>query len=100
MKDKIRHIVIQSVIELNATLPYPLPIENGDECFIYRHDSHLDSMSLVMLIADLESKLEDDFGISLTLANEKSMSATNSPFSSVGRLTNYITDLIGEPHHA
>ncbi|PHM45235.1 hypothetical protein [Xenorhabdus miraniensis] len=100
MKDKIRHFIIQSVIELNATLPEPLPIENGDECFIYRHDSHLDSISLVMLIADLESKLEDDFNISLTLANEKSMSARNSPFSSVGRLTDYISDLIEEQPHA
>ncbi|MEQ1974477.1 hypothetical protein [Xenorhabdus sp. SGI240] len=100
MKDKIRHIVIQSITELNTTLPEPLPIENGDECFIYRHDSHLDSMSLVMLIADLESKLEDDLDVSLTLANEKSMSTKNSPFSSVGRLTDYIADLIGEHHHA
>ncbi|OKO99469.1 hypothetical protein [Xenorhabdus eapokensis] len=100
MKDKIRHVIIQSVTELNATLPEPLPIENGNECFIYRHDSHLDSISLVMLIADLESKLEDDFDVSLTLANEKSMSAKNSPFSSVGRLTDYVADLIGEPHSA
>ncbi|CDG18383.1 hypothetical protein [Xenorhabdus doucetiae] len=100
MKDKIRHVIIQSVTELNATLPEPLPIETGDECFIYRHDSHLDSMSLVMLIADLESKLEDDFDISLTLANEKSMSAKNSPFSSVGRLTDYIFDLIEGQYHA
>ncbi|PHM22818.1 acyl carrier protein [Xenorhabdus ehlersii] len=100
MKDKIRHVIIQSVTELNATLPEPLPIENGNECFIYRHDSHLDSISLVMLIADLESKLEDDFDVSLTLANEKSMSAKNSPFSSVGRLTDYVADLIRELHSA
>lgn len=100
MKDKIRQVIIQSVIELNATLTEPLPVEKGDECFIYRSDSHLDSISLVMLIADLESKLEDDFDISLTLANEKSMSAKNSPFSSIGRLTDYITGLIEELHHA
>jgi acyl carrier protein len=100
MKEKIRNVIIQAVTELNATLTEPLPIENGDECFIYRYDSHLDSISLVMLISDLESKLEDDFDITLTLANEKSMSAKNSPFSSVGRLTDYIADLIGEQHHA
>ena len=100
MKDKIRSVITQSIIELNSTLTIPLPIENGDECYIYRNDSHLDSISLVMLIADLESKLEYDFDITLTLANEKSMSAKNSPFSSVGRLTDYINDLIKEQDHA
>lgn len=100
MKDKIRQIITQSIIELNATLTEPLPVEKGDECYIYRFDSPLDSISLVMLIADIESKLEDDFDISLILANEKSMSAKNSPFSSIGRLTDYISELIEESQHA
>lgn len=56
----------------------------------------LDSLGLVTLIVDLEQRLEETFGHSLTLANERAMSQANSPFLSVRSLTDYVHGLIVE----
>ena len=54
----------------------------------------LDSMSLVNLLVDLEDLIEEDFGISITLADEKAMSRRTSPFSRVKYLVEYIEERI------
>tara|TARA_B110000858_G_C17507780_1_gene339019 strand:- start:204 stop:497 length:294 start_codon:yes stop_codon:yes gene_type:complete len=54
----------------------------------------LDSMSLVNLLVDLEDLIEEDFGISITLADEKAMSRRTSPFSRVKNLVEYIEERI------
>ncbi|MBL8136740.1 MAG: hypothetical protein JNL48_08975 [Acidobacteria bacterium] len=56
----------------------------------------LDSLGLVTLVVDLEQRVQDELGYGLTLANERAMSRTNSPFLSVGTLTDYIHGLIVE----
>ena len=54
----------------------------------------LDSMALVNLLVELEELIEDDFGISTTLADEKAMSRRTSPFSRVKYLIEYIEEKI------
>lgn len=56
----------------------------------------LDSLGLVTLIVDLEQRIEDEFGASLTLANERAMSQVNSPFRSVGSLAEHVHGLLLE----
>jgi len=46
----------------------------------------LDSMALVNLIADLEEAVADEFGGSIVLADERAMSARQSPFRDVASL--------------
>ncbi len=53
----------------------------------------LDSLALVSFITDLEQTLAAKLGISVTLADEKAMSARNSPFKDVATLTAYIVSL-------
>ena len=52
----------------------------------------LDSMALVNLIVDLEELIEDDYGKTITLANEKAMSRRTSPFSRVQNLIDYVKE--------
>ena len=52
----------------------------------------LDSMALVSLIVDLEEFIEDEYGKTITLANEKAMSRRTSPFSRVQNLIDYIKE--------
>ena len=52
----------------------------------------LDSMALVNLLVDLEELIEDDYGKTITLADEKAMSRRTSPFSRVQNLINYIQE--------
>ena len=52
----------------------------------------LDSMALVNLVVDLEELIEDDYGKTITLADEKAMSRRTSPFSRVQNLIDYIIE--------
>jgi acyl carrier protein len=58
--------------------------------------SVLDSLGLVTLIVDLEQRIEEEFGESLTLANERAMSQVSSPFKSVGSLADHVHGLLLE----
>ncbi len=57
---------------------------------IYGIEGNLDSLALVSFIADLEEMLLENLHIELILADEKTMSARNSPFKDVATLTTYI----------
>jgi acyl carrier protein len=54
----------------------------------------LDSMALVNLVVDLEELIEDDYGKTITLADEKAMSRRTSPFSRVQNLIDYVQEQI------
>jgi len=56
----------------------------------------LDSLGLVSLIVDVEQKIDDDYGLSLTIADDRAMSQEKSPFRTVGTLAEYISRLIQE----
>ena len=58
--------------------------------------SVLDSLGLVTLLVDLEQRLEEDYDVFLTLADERAMSQKNSPFRTVQSLTYYICMLLEE----
>jgi ssRNA-specific RNase YbeY (16S rRNA maturation enzyme) len=53
-------------------------------------------MGLVTLITDLEESIEEKFGVSLVLADDRAMSQKRSPFRSVSSLTQYISSLMQE----
>jgi acyl carrier protein len=59
-------------------------------------DSPLDSMGLVMLIVDVEQKINDQYHADLILANERAMSRRHSPFRTVGAFAEYIVELLQE----
>lgn len=56
----------------------------------------LDSLGLVTLIVDLEQRIEAEFDVFLTLADDRAMSQRSSPFLSVGSLAEYVALLIAE----
>ena len=61
---------------------------------LFGGDGPLDSIALVNLLVDLEEFIEDEFGITISLADEKAMSRRTSPFSRVKNLVDYIQELI------
>lgn len=89
MKDKIQNIIFEALENLSDEL------ENNElktptlQTKIYGIDGNLDSLALVSFIADLEEMLSG-IGINIVLADEKAMSARNSPFKDVETLVQYI----------
>jgi len=55
-----------------------------------------DSVSLVAFILDVEDAVRDRYGVSITLADDRAMSQTRSPFRRVSNLADYATQLITE----
>lgn len=66
----------------------PEPLDGGTR--LLGRGAVLDSLGLVTLIVDLEERLEREFDATVSLANERAMSQTRSPFLSVASLTEYI----------
>jgi acyl carrier protein len=61
---------------------------------LYGADAPLDSMALVNLIADIEDAVSEKFDASIALADEKAMSAKNSPFRNIGSLVEAVAERI------
>lgn len=81
---------------LAAELGRPELAQATDETHLIGGQSPLDSIGLVTLIADLEGDIQQEFGKSVVLADEKAMSRTLSPFRQVRTLIEYIETRLGD----
>lgn len=85
-----QELVIASLREVLAQNDMPVPEAiNGDTVLVGK-DAALDSLGVVSLIVEVEQRLEAEHSISVILANDKAMSQRNSPFRTVGVLTEHL----------
>ncbi|NQY32963.1 MAG: hypothetical protein HRT56_07305 [Coraliomargarita sp.] len=91
---EIEAIVIETVRLLAADFEIAALAEPDGSSALYGNNGPLDSMALVNLIADLEDALADKYDASITLADEKAMSARNSPFKDVRSLAQAVIERI------
>jgi acyl carrier protein len=68
-----------------------MKIEISDNTPLLGSDSVLDSIGLVNVIIDIESKFADE-GIEISLTSAEAMSRRNSPFRKVVALVDFITE--------
>jgi acyl carrier protein len=61
---------------------------------LFGSDSAIDSIGLVSIIVEIESRISEELDISVSLADEKAMSQKNSPFRTIKSLSDYIEDAI------
>ena len=78
---------LKEVFEQNGIAP---PASLTEETVLVGADPVLDSLGVVQLIVEVEQRVEQDHGISVTLANDKAMSQKNSPFRTVGVLADHV----------
>ena len=95
-RDTTLKIVLETLHELGEDLERPELLDANEKTRLFGARSALDSINLVNLIADLEERLNDDFDVEITLADQTAMSQTNSPFRRVGSCVDYIMKLISE----
>lgn len=94
MNEKITKLILDVIEEQNPSRDVPVDISAGEATNLYGRDGVLNSLALVRLIVALESRVEDEFGVQVILADEKAMSQKRSPFATVGALSEYILKLI------
>jgi acyl carrier protein len=94
MKNKIYTIICDSIEEINEVRPENSKIDKEYETILFGGGSSLDSLGLVNLIVAIEQNIEDKLDINITIADEKAMSQTSSPFKTIESLVEYILKLI------
>jgi hypothetical protein len=92
--EAVRTLVLKRLALLGAELGKPELAKATDETHLLGGQSALDSIGLVTLIADLEGDIQREFGKTVTLADERAMSRTLSPFRKVGTLIEYMVGLL------
>jgi acyl carrier protein len=92
--EKIQQLIYEVVDEINAKLPEDEQLTKEPETLLYGEEGNLDSLGLVIFVAAIEKKLEDELGAVITIVNEKILSAENSPLKSISSLVNYIATLV------
>lgn len=89
---EVEALVIESVRLLAEDFELEALQRPQAETSLYGSGGALDSMALVNLIADLEEAIAEQYGAAIALADEKAMSARNSPYRSVSSLTEAILE--------
>ena len=93
---KVLQSIYRAIDDINAELSEKERLKKVPETILFGNSGGLDSLGLVNLIVAAEQYLESEFGITLTLADERAMSQKSSPFRTVGTLANYILMLLKE----
>jgi acyl carrier protein len=83
-------IVLESLQEVFVQSDITPPETVTEDTVLVGTDAVLDSLGVVQLIVEVEQRVEAVHGISVTLANDKAMSARNSPFRTVGVLADHV----------
>lgn len=89
---EIQSLVIESVQLLAQDFEIEGLAEPSADSLLYGEGAPLDSMALVNLIADVEDAVAEKYGATITLADERALSARRSPFRSVTNLTEAIME--------
>jgi acyl carrier protein len=84
------NIVVESLQEVFAQTGAAPPEKVDDETVLVGAEAVLDSLGVVQLIVEVEQRLEQAHQVSVTLANDKAMSQRNSPFRTVGVLSDHV----------
>jgi acyl carrier protein len=83
-------IVLASLQEVFVQGGLTPPETVTDDTVLVGSDAVLDSLGVVQLIVEVEQRVEQTHNVSITLANDKAMSQRNSPFRTVGVLTDHV----------
>ena len=91
---KVLEILLETVKEIGEDQNNQALIDATEDTRLF--GENLDSMGIVFLVTDLESRISDELDVDLTLADERAMSQKTSPFRSVKTLAKYANTLIEE----
>lgn len=92
--EQVLNLVLETVKEIGEDQDNQDLIEATEDTRLF--GENLDSMGVVFLVTELESRISDELDVTLTLADERAMSQKTSPFRSVKALTKYANTLIEE----
>lgn len=95
-KQSILRLIFTTIDEINETLPDDRQLEKSGETQLLGRQGKLDSLGLVSFIILLEQHIAEEFKKPITIADDKAISRTKSPFRTVESLADYVLELLEE----
>jgi acyl carrier protein len=92
--ERITKAVYAAIDELNLQLPKGTQVEKAPDAPLYGSSGKLESLDFVTLIMEVEEKINAEFGVDITIADENLLSKEKSPFSSLRTLIEYLEELL------
>ena len=89
----IESIIFSAIAALNAERDPTDQIPASPRTALFGVDAVLDSLSFVSLVTDVETTLNVDHGLDISLADDRAMSRAHSPYETVATLRDYIVEL-------
>jgi acyl carrier protein len=96
MEDRILEAVYLAIDELNAQLPPGVAVEKSLDAPLYGAAGKLESLDFVTLVMEVEEKVNAEFDVDITIADEHLLSKEQSPFSTVRTLIDYLKEVLKE----
>ena len=96
MKKIILETIYNSINELNERFSNEKQLTKSTKTVLFGNNGQLDSLELVRLIVIIEQNIEDEFDVSIAIADERAMSQKYNPFGTIGTLATYIENLLKE----
>jgi len=93
MKDQVVSLILGCLNDVKAILKQTGPGPSGDTA-LFGPASGLDSMSLLTLVVAVEESVNQKFGTSISLTDERALMQDENPFRTVNTLASYTCTLI------
>src|SRR5687768_9752875 len=93
-RERILQAVYRAVDALNQQLRKSVSVTKAPDAVICGKPGKLESIDVVTLIMEVEDQVKAEFGTSITIADDRAMSRENSPFLTVGTLSDYVAELL------
>ena len=94
--ERTLQLIYDAIDDVNAALEEGEKINKAPETALFGESGSLDSLGFVNLIVAVEQKMEEKFGTTIAIADERAMSRKRSPSRTVGSLAEYISSLLEE----
>jgi hypothetical protein len=95
-RNAISEIIIDTLRSFDFVDPDKLRPVFNETTVLFGNEGLFDSIGLVTFILDVEENIRSKSGISITLADQRAMSQSKSPFRRVSLLADYAAQLIAE----
>ena len=90
LQQRVQGIVFKAIDQMNQKLEEDEKIGKSLDTVLMGESGVLDSLALIDFITTTETLIENELGKVLALADDNEIFSTESPFSSVDSLINYI----------
>jgi acyl carrier protein len=94
--EQVEAMILAALADVNDELADDEKVEITPNTPLFGADAQIDSLSLVSLIVDVETALNVDHDLPVSLTDDRAMTREVSPFDDVQSLKDYILELAAE----